>query len=150
MFVPLFVQINELSDRPRFKSIPALPGRLTIGAPQLKLRDSRSSPGVPARFSGAISLIGQLSSCIGGGADGPIFDAKAAETGGAISGAPGLIRRASLRLGKLGPGGPCVNCTLGFSADVPIGPRKIGRLGRIKPKQTIKQIARRMDTTPVK
>src|SRR5262245_59712067 len=66
MFVPLLVQTNELRERPRSKFIPALPGRLTIGELQLKSRESRSSPDVPTRFSGANNAIGQFSSCVGG------------------------------------------------------------------------------------
>src|SRR5215510_2783609 len=128
MFGPLLVQINELRERPRFKSIPALPGRSTIDAPQLKLRESRSSLPVPTRFIGFISSICQLAPCAGGGAgaNDSMFEAKAAETGGAILGTPGLIRRALLRSGKLRPGGPCVTSALGFSGDLPLPARTIG------------------------
>src|SRR5262245_45700838 len=95
MFVPLFVQINELSERPIFKSSPALPGRPTIGTPQLKLRESRSSLDVPTRFLWSMSAISQLSTCSdsGAGADGVTFDAIVAESGGAILGVVGVIER---------------------------------------------------------
>src|SRR5215470_3729854 len=110
MLGPCLVQTRELSERPRLRSIPALPGRLTIGAPQLKLCESRSSLSVPTRFLWSIIAIGQLSNCNdgGAGADNPIVDAEASEAGAAILGTLGFIRRASLRSGRLRPGGPWV------------------------------------------
>src|SRR5262245_30728417 len=130
MFVPLLVQTNELRERPRSRSIPALPGRLTIGALQLKLRESRSSPDVPTRFSGAINAIGQFSSCVGGGAiDDEMFTAVIGAGPAATTfGMPGVRPRTLSRLGKLLPGGPCLNWTLGFSSDLP-APIAPGTLG---------------------
>jgi hypothetical protein len=92
-----------------------------------------------------VNAIGQLTSCIDGeaGADGAIFEAKGAETGGAILGAPGFILRASLRLGKLKPGGPCVKFALGFSEDLPRLAGRTGWLERIRLKQVMKHNSRR-------
>jgi hypothetical protein len=66
--------------------------------------------------------------------------------GGAI-GEPGLLRRASARLGKLYLGGPCISRDLEAPGELlePAFPGNAGRLERTRLKQTTKQVGRKID-----